>query len=230
MPWDFYLIFLLLAVFLPWRGWAKLERLKAMNRTTSRQRLALYFTSISLQWVVTGLVAWRAFARGLTFRALGFNLEPIAQIALLGVGGAVLVGIAHWLNLRRLGRIESPQTEKLRALAELILPQSNKEAAVFSALSLTAGFCEEFIYRGFVFAALAMLHSPWWVILLASSVLFGVAHAYQGRGGVLATLLLGIVFGSVRFLYDSVLPVMIWHAAVDLVAGFASRAYLIRNK
>jgi membrane protease YdiL (CAAX protease family) len=67
-------------------------------------------------------------------------------------------------------------------------------------------------------------------VLLISSVLFGLAHAYQGRGGILGTLILGTVFGSVRILYDSLLPVICWHIAVDLVAGFAGRRYLIENK
>ena len=63
-----------------------------------------------------------------------------------------------------------------------------------------------------------------------SSVLFALAHAYQGGGGVVGTLLLGTVFGLTRILYDSLVPVVVWHATMDIVAGLAGRRYLIVNK
>jgi membrane protease YdiL (CAAX protease family) len=72
--------------------------------------------------------------------------------------------------------------------------------------------------------------APVWSVLLGSSVLFGLAHAYQGRGGMLGTLLLGAVFGLTRILYDSLVPGILWHATVDIVAGLAGRLYLTENK
>ena len=123
----------------------------------------------------------------------------------------------------KLENIEKGFNEKLSDV-------SDKEALVFCALSVTAGICEEFLYRGFVFAALTHIAVPIWGVLLISSVMFGLAHAYQGRGGVIGTLLLGTVFGLVRILYDSLVPVVLWHAAVDIVAGYAGKRYLIENK
>jgi membrane protease YdiL (CAAX protease family) len=230
MPWDFLLIFALFAVVVPWRGWARMQRLLALPSTTSSDRLSLYASSITAQWVLAVLIAWRAFARGLHWKSLGFSLRPSADIFFVAVGGAVVLGGAHWLNLRRVGRSKSPHVERIRSLATKIFPHSNHESIVFCGLAFTAGICEEFFYRGFVFAALSELSTPTWAILLASSVLFGFAHAYQGRGGILSTLLLGIVFGTVRILYHSLVPVILWHIAVDLVAGFAGRRYLIENK
>src|SRR5262249_29729083 len=87
-----------------------------------------------------------------------------------------------------------------------------------------------FLYRGFVFAALRQAHFPVWSVLALSSILFGLAHLYQGRGGMIGTLILGTVFGSVRILYDSLVPVVIWHAGIDIVAGIAGTRYLIENK
>src|SRR5262249_37442245 len=101
---------------------------------------------------------------------------------------------------------------------------------VFCGLAMTAGICEEFIYRGFVFAALTHIALPPWGVVLISSAMFGLAHAYQGKGGIIGTLLLGTVFGAVRTLYHSLVPIVFWHAAVDIVAGFAGRRYLIENK
>ncbi len=46
----------------------------------------------------------------------------------------------------------------------------------------------------------------------------------------MGTLLLGTVFGLVRILYDTLVPVVFWHAAVDIVAGYAGKRYLVENK
>jgi len=230
MPWDFILIFAVFAVVVPWRGWARMQRLLALPSISSKDRLSLYASSIVGQWVMAGLIAWRALARGLHWTSLGFNFRPPVELLLVAVIGAMLLGAAHWLNLRRVSRSKNPQVERIRSLAVKIFPHSNRESIAFCGLALTAGICEEFLYRGFAFAALALVSTPMWAVLLISSVLFGLAHAYQGRGGILGTLVLGTVFGSVRILYDSVVPVICWHIAVDLVAGFAGRRYLIENK
>jgi len=41
MPWDFLLIFFVLAVIVPWRGWVRLQRLLAMPSISSRDRVSL---------------------------------------------------------------------------------------------------------------------------------------------------------------------------------------------
>ena len=114
----------------------------------------------------------------------------------------------------------------LEALAERILPQSRAEMFPFLALAVTAGICEEFLYRGFALAAFARAGLPVWAVVLVSSALFGLAHLYQGRGGLVGTMILGTLFGVARIAYDSVVPVMVWHMTVDVVAGLAGPRYL----
>jgi len=230
MPWDFLLIFFLLAVVVPWRGWARMQRLTALPSVTSRDRMLLYLTSIATQWAITIVIAWRAFARGLSSAELGLKFTPLVGLLLLGFCGAALFGAAHWFNLRRVGKSVNPAVERIRALGTKIFPHTNRELALFALLSVTAGICEEFIYRGFVCGTLFHVHASVWAVLLISSVLFGLAHAYQGRGGVVGTFFLGTVFGLTRILYDSLVPVVLWHATVDIVAGLAGRRYLIENK
>src|SRR5258708_39476419 len=89
------------------------------------------------------------------------------------------------------------------------------------ALAVPAGVCEEFPYRGFALAAIIRAGLPVWAAVVISSVLFGLAHIYQGRGGSVSTMLLGVLFGTARIVYHSLVPVVLWHSAVDLVAGVA---------
>jgi hypothetical protein len=41
---------------------------------------------------------------------------------------------------------------------------------------------------------------------------------------------MGLVFGVVRIAYDTLVPVMILHATVDLVAGIAGPKYLLQEQ
>jgi membrane protease YdiL (CAAX protease family) len=115
-------------------------------------------------------------------------------------------------------------------LAERILPQSTAELVPFLALAVTAGLCEEFLYRGFAMAMIARVGLPTGVVILFSSVLFGLAHLYQGRAGFVSTMVLGLLFGIARAVLGSLVPVIVWHTGVDVVAGIAGPRYLLVNK
>jgi membrane protease YdiL (CAAX protease family) len=229
MPWDVWLIFLLLGVVVPWRGRARLRELLAKPEVGVRERLSLYASTIAFQWIAAGVAGWRAWARGFTASQLGLVIHDRWKIAIAAVVGAGVIATLQWFNLRRMGRSKAKLRGDLRALAERILPQSAIETLPFIVLAVTAGICEEFLYRGFAMAALARAGLPVWSVVLFSSVLFGLAHLYQGRSGLLGTMILGIVFGAARVSYGSLAPVVVWHVAVDVVAGVAGPKHLTQT-
>lgn len=226
MPWDFWLIFAVLAVVIPWRGRVRLRQLLAMDRVGSKEKITLYATTIGFQWALTMLVAWRALVRGLTPTELGLSTAGSLRILVPSVLGAIALGALHWMNLRRVGQMQGPEPSRLRKIARKILPNSLVEFLPYFALAATAGVCEEFLYRGFAMAALSRVGLPTWLVVALTSLVFGLAHTYQGKSGVVGTALLGLVFGGFRVLYGSLVPVTVWHATVDIVAGVAGRRYL----
>jgi uncharacterized protein len=229
MPWDFWLIFFVLGALLPVRGRFRLRKLLALPEIGRRERLSLYASTIAFQWFALAAVAWRAWARGLTLDQLGFVVHGRGRILIASIVGAATLGGFQWLNLRRMGRSSGKVREFVQILAERILPQSPSELPPYLGLALTAGLCEEFLYRGFAMAALAKAGLPPWSAVLLSSLLFSLAHLYQGRGGLLSTLVVGAVFGTARIAYDGIIPVMVWHFAVDAVAGVAGPKYLLKQ-
>jgi membrane protease YdiL (CAAX protease family) len=229
MPWDFWLIFVVLGVFLPLRGRMRLEKLLRLPHIGRRERLSLYASTIAFQWLAVGVVAWRAGARGLTLDELGLVIHGRWRIVMAAIVGAATLGALQWLNLRRMGRSAGKAREFMQALAERILPQSHAELLPYLALAVTAGLCEEFLYRGFAMAALTRAGLPVWGVVLLSSIFFGLAHLYQGRGGLVSTLVIGTVFGTARIAYDGLVPAMLWHFAVDAVAGVAGPKYLLKR-
>lgn len=228
MPWDFWLIFLFLGVVLPWRGRQRVRQLMAIPEVTGRDRIRLYISTILFQWALAAIVGWRALARGLTWHELGLTRGFTPSIVLITVVGAALIAIAHWMNLRRMANSDHPAIESLRALGSRLFPRQPTEFVLYALLAFTAGICEEFIFRGFMIAALFRAGLSTLPVVVISSAMFGVAHLYQGKGGGMGTALLGMFFAGARIAYGSLLPVVLWHAVLDIIAGVAGHKYFVR--
>ena len=229
MPWDFWLIFFVLGVIFPWRGRVRTKKLLALPKVSSMERLALYASTIAFQWFAVAVVAWRAWTHGFTASQLGLIVRDRNRIVVASIVGTATIAVLQWLNLRRVGKIPVEARGHIQAIAERILPQSTVELFPYLALAITAGLCEEFLYRGFAMAALSHVGLQAWAMVLISSVLFGLAHSYQGRGGIVMTLIIGTILGSSRIAYDCLVPAVLWHSAVDVVAGTAGPMYLTRS-
>src|ERR1700731_3367510 len=99
-----------------------------------------------------------------------------------------------------------------------MLPGSQSESRLFALAAIAAGVCEEVLFRGFLIALLA----NWFGLLggaALSVTLFGLCHAYQGRAGIVRTGAFGAVATALALGSGSLIPVIIVHTAVDLLAG-----------
>jgi membrane protease YdiL (CAAX protease family) len=97
---------------------------------------------------------------------------------------------------------------------------TQRDWQAFAPLAVTAGICEELLFRGY----LVWFLTPWlglWGAAGLSVVSFGVAHGYQGPTFAVRAFLAGAVMGGLALLTGSVLPGMVLHAVVDLAGGYA---------
>ena len=99
-----------------------------------------------------------------------------------------------------------------------VLPRTAGERRLFGLVGITAGVCEEWLYRGFFLAVVAALSGgpPTWALVLVAAVAFGLAHAYQGRAGIVTTALLGGVMAALYLQTGSLLLPVLLHAAFVL--------------
>ena len=82
----------------------------------------------------------------------------------------------------------------------------------------TAAFCEEFLFRGYLFAQMHdWLHSTWWA-WIGCSLAFGLAHCYQGWGGMARAALLGSLLTYPVVRLGSLYPSMLAHWMIDAAA------------
>ncbi|ATP40803.1 hypothetical protein CSE16_12505 [Solibacillus sp. R5-41] len=99
-------------------------------------------------------------------------------------------------------------------------PITKKEKKVWNYVSFTAGVTEEIIYRGFLIFAFSYIFPNYsvWLILILSSLLFGLAYTYQGLSDIVKTTIVGLLFSMLYIGLNSILPIIIFHFLIDLVA------------
>jgi uncharacterized protein len=84
--------------------------------------------------------------------------------------------------------------------------------------ALRAALQEEVIVVGFLFARLDDLRWKPWAVILASAVLRGSYHLYQGFGGFVGNAIMGVVFGLVYRRYGRIAPLVVAHFLLDFVS------------
>lgn len=81
--------------------------------------------------------------------------------------------------------------------------------------AMRAGITEEFIVVGYLFARLRNLGWGKWQIIVASALLRGTYHLYQGFGGFIGNLAMGMLFGWLYTRFGRLLPLVIAHFLLD---------------
>ena len=178
----------------------------------------LYLGLIASEWLLFRY-AWMGLKRAGTPPRTLFGRGSAWTAVLLGAcGWAVASGVA--LALRRgLAAAGLPVLADAARTAAAVHPHGAPELALWALLSVSAGICEEFVFRGYLLRQLsAWLGGPVRG-LFASSLVFGLAHAYQGLAPVVLITGIGLVFGGLALLTRRLAPPMVAHALMDLVAG-----------
>jgi len=219
MHWDYAAILLFLGAVAPLLGYFRVRRLMQIPSATSMERLALYGSTIAMQWVLAGVILWRTTAHRLGTKELGLVVQNASRAASVAVVLSLLVLANQLFSIRRLAANPREIKGMIAELALKIFPQNDVERLVFVALVVTVAICEELIYRGFVQALFQRVGGSVIAGIIGSAILFAAAHLYQGRKGLASTFAVGLIFASVRWWTGSLLPSICAHFAADLVAG-----------
>jgi membrane protease YdiL (CAAX protease family) len=220
MPWDFFLLLVVLGAVVPWRAAVRVRRLLEQPQPATADRVALYASTIAFQWAAAAIVLWRCAARHLGGAQLALAM-PHPRRAIFAAVVLVAVFTANQvLALRRLAQLPEDRRGFLGDMARRIFPRNAVEALAFFALVATVALCEEFLYRGFVQGVFDSFPRGFpWLGAVVSAVFFSVAHVYQGKRGIVVTFLVGFLFAMVRFWTGSLAPSIMAHFVADLVAG-----------
>jgi uncharacterized protein len=133
----------------------------------------------------------------------------------------IVIALVLWIVCREIGvfmTLVLGQNEA-KSIASL-LPQGPVEMVLWVALSISAGVCEEVIFRGYLQKQFSLLARSAAGGLIAQSVLFGITHGYQGFPLVVTITISGAVYGLIAYWRQSLRSVMLAHAWSDIVGIF----------
>jgi uncharacterized protein len=187
-----------------WRAVANLDRVRIYERTIFFEWLVLAFVIVGVHLHGSSLSAvfgdhWRSARQ--VFADIGVGLAfLVVSIAVLSIFGAHSKG-------------PDPSVS-------FLMPHGRLEISLWIAMSLTAGICEEALYRGYLQRQFTAFTKSAAAGILVSAALFGAAHSYQGLRQAIQVGILGLMLGALAYWRKSVRPGMISHAAQDILAIF----------
>jgi membrane protease YdiL (CAAX protease family) len=187
---------------------------QATNQLLDFLRQLLSATQL-FAWGALGLyLLWRA---GIRLRDIGLDRTRPGRDVAGGVGLAALIGVpglGFYLVARAVG-------------ANLtVVPTTLDHWWQFLTLPLSAfgnAWAEEVLVVGYLITRLRQLGLRENSSLLVSAVLRGSYHLYQGFGGFLGNVVMGLVFGRVWQRTNRLWPLVLAHFLIDFVAfvGYA---------
>src|SRR5687768_9447904 len=157
-------------------------------------RMKLWRGNIGYLWplVAVGAVLWVANERSWT--SFGFSV-PVGWRLWTSIALFLLLAAYHAYTVATVARNSDAQASVRQQFEKFstVMPHTRTEMYWFGGVSLTAGFCEEFLYRGYFIWVFAQWLG-WWGAAALSLPFFAVAHVYQGWNGVLRTGIVGAFF------------------------------------
>jgi uncharacterized protein len=182
-------------------------------------RIALYSFTICFELILLAYV-WFLGIRptGTKFKEVIGGRWASARDVWRDIGVACLFWIVVVVFLIMSSHLLGKNTDMNRVL-QIIMPRGLLELGVWILLSISAGFCEEFVFRGYLQKQFFALTGSDATAIAVQAIVFGAAHQYQGLKGMVSIAIYGALFGVLAKMRNSLRPGMIQHTMQDSTAG-----------
>jgi membrane protease YdiL (CAAX protease family) len=181
------------------------------------QAIPVYLVAIAMDWALL-YYCWAGVHRA------GGNVSTLSgQRWTSWSSVAVDIGIAvpFWTlwegTAYGVSRLLGPSTAKS---VDSLLPQSLLEVLIWIAASITAGVCEEMVFRGYLQRQMHALTGSIPLAVAGQGMVFGLFHAYQGWKNVVVISVVGILYGVLAAWRRNLRVNIISHAATDVWEGW----------
>lgn len=165
--------------------------------------LALVALALYLLWEPANNALRRI---GLDFRRFGSDLgRGVLLVVLIGAPGIGVYAIGRAIG-QSITVVPAPLDSSWWVIALLVLA------------ALRAGLTEEVIFLGYLFDRLRRLGWSWTGIIVSTALLRGSYHLYQGWPSALGNVVMGLVFGWCYKRWGRVMPLVVAHTIIDIVA------------
>lgn len=205
-------------------GVALADQTVTLNATASPRPvfdLTIQLLRIGFAMVIVGLVWYLLRRSGESMHVIGVDASQPGRDIARGAGLAALVGgtgILWYLAAHAMGI-------NLTVAAQG-LPDQWWRVPVLILGALENAVVEEVVVLGFVLHRLRQMGWSWGPAIWASALIRGSYHLYQGVGGFIGNVVMGLLFGWLFRRWGRVMPMIVAHALIDIVAfiGYAALA------
>jgi hypothetical protein len=181
------------------------------------QAIPIYLTAILMDWALFyycwvgvhrrgGTLATLSGGRWTSWKSLAVDIVIVVPFWALWEGAAIGVS-----------RLLGPSSAKT---VDSLLPKSLLEVLIWIATSITAGFCEELVFRGYLQRQIRALSGSIVAAVLGQGLVFGLFHSYQGWRNVVVISVLGAIYGVLAAWRGNLRANIISHAATDIWEGW----------
>ena len=183
--------------------------------------LPLYLSLIVSEWLLVYLV-WSGLKHGSNIKVkdlIGGRWNNWKKILIdIGIGMSFWI---VWIGVERIVKyVLGPDGAKS---VNTLLPQGYLEIMAWILVSISAGVCEEIVFRGYLQRQLLALTGSTFVAVLIQGIIFGISHGYQGLKQVIVISVFGVFYGVLAIWRKSLRPNMVAHAWGDIFSGILSR-------
>jgi uncharacterized protein len=198
--------------------WAAYGASRSYSSANSMTRGTRYTASIVMQCLLVGSTIAGLYRRKDFIAGVLGRITPRRIAADMGRGFLLyLGGLVVMLSIGLVIRPSHPSYQ--RAVVQALLPHSFPELALWLLVSLAAGVCEEFVFRGYLLQQLSRWFGSPVPAIGASAALFGCMHLYEGMGPVIEIVGLGVLYGIFAVRDGNLRRVMAAHFFLDAITG-----------
>jgi hypothetical protein len=186
-----------------------------------------YLLTMAFEWLMVAFIAWGARFGGASLRTLAGAFTPTGRSVLRDLG----IAIAYLLVAQVVLGIVTAVTghfihSDVNKVLQNLLPHTGLEVAVYLFLAMTAGICEEMIFRGYMQRQFTAWTGSAAAGIALQGIVFGIAHSYQGPGMVIVIAVYGCMFGMLTWWRKSLRPGMAAHFIQDAIGGLALARFI----
>lgn len=189
-----------------------------------------YIATILWEWILFGFVWWGIYRRSVRMRDLVGGRWRRVEDALIDVSIAAGFWLVAIIALSAIGYAMgltgAARLDDVRRQLGFLVPRSNLELVLWFALSITAGICEEVVFRGYLQRQFGAWTRNAWLGIALSAIIFGAGHGYQGPKRMFLIAIYGCMFGVLAHLRRTLRPGMIAHGFHDIFTGLVLRFLL----
>lgn len=177
-------------------------------------RLIDYKQTILIFWALTILILVNFFITQLP----QLNLYP--NFTMTSIVLSILVLVFSVIQYKS-SNITSESLADVKGKMEDVyhyLPKTKGEFNWFIILSISAGICEEIIFRLFLYEFLKE-NIGLLIAFVLTNVVFAITHIGMGKQNIISSFILGLLFSAIYYFTENIWIAVLLHIAIDINGG-----------